>query len=106
MFLLFDYVSIKCCNFNRHFESLAVNILQSCYEADDTNTRKTLTRKIKEFDNCTAMQLAVSAYNLNVIAHQSFQNVLKEIWYFKIMPDTKKFRVRLHVLIMTKGFLT
>ena len=39
------------------------------------------------------MQLSVAAYDLNLIAHQSFQNVLQEIWFYKIMPDNNKFKV-------------
>jgi len=57
--------------------------------------KQTLTREIKDFDKCTTMQLAVAAYNLNVIAHQSFQNVLQEIWFYKIAPDNSKFMVSL-----------
>jgi len=70
-----------------------LSILNAAHESDELKTKKTLTREIKDFDGCTTMQLAVAAYDLNVVAHQSFQNVLQEIWYHKIMPDNNKLKV-------------
>lgn len=91
---------------HRDFEKIACDILQRWYEIDREKAEIALKREILEYDNCTVMQAALLANDMNFIAHPCFQNVLTKIWYSKIEPDVSWLSVRItdHFTIVINYF--
>ncbi len=85
--------------FQRNFESLAVDLLQSCSESNYHDSQILLLRQIPEYARCTCIEFAVSAGAKRFVSHTSFQALLSRTWYGRISTDTSNFRVFLALLL-------
>ncbi|RNA09709.1 transient receptor potential cation channel subfamily M member 3 isoform X26 [Brachionus plicatilis] len=75
--------------------TLACDILKKYYEKDEFKSQLTLIRRVNDFGGITCLKVATLSRNLDFISMQSFQNLIKRIWYYKILPDANKFLLSL-----------
>ena len=94
---LFEENSLKFKNLAREYEQLAHDILNAYYVKDEEKSKLTLLRKVKEYDNCTTIQVAVASNSLSIMAHQCFQNVLNNIWFSKLYHDLSYFNLAISI---------
>ncbi|ELT97529.1 hypothetical protein CAPTEDRAFT_120255, partial [Capitella teleta] len=64
----------------REFSSLAVDLLQHCYEVDDDLTEQLLTYELPNWSNQTCLSLAVSASHRDFLANTCCQILLTDMW--------------------------
>ena len=72
---------------------LAVNVLKSCYEANQDDAQLLLLREIPEYGNSTALQIAASANDTNLVGCACSQSLLAKIWYGQIFADAPNINV-------------
>jgi hypothetical protein len=77
----------------RFFEKLATGILTMCYDTDSLGAERALLKRLPEFGAVTCVQVASTFNVLSVISHPCFQDAMTEIWYYRLSPDTPKWRI-------------
>jgi hypothetical protein len=90
---LFEENSLKFKTLAEEYENLAHDILNAYYMKDEEKSKLALLRKIREYDNCTTIQVAVASNSLSIMAHQCLQNVLNNIWFSKLYHDLSYFKL-------------
>ena len=65
---------------------------------DEEKSQLALLRKLKEYDDCTTIQIAVASNSQSIMAHQSFQNILNKIWLNKLKHDFSFINLSISIL--------
>jgi hypothetical protein len=77
----------------RVYEKLAIGVLNLSYEKSEERAEYLLFTRLKEFSNKTCLQISVSTECLEFLRQQACLNLLKKVWYFKIVPSCSKTKV-------------
>ena len=78
---------------NRKFERNASGLLEELYEVDANNSHKLLTRELKAWNRCSALELADEGEMMDFMKHDCCQTKLDTIWHGKIANYTSMWRV-------------
>ena len=68
-------------------------MLQECYEENEAWSQKLLVKKLDNFGQLTALDLAVMAEDQDFIAHTSCQVLLTRIWMGTMAMNTQWWKV-------------
>ena len=74
-------------------------MLNSCFEQNADEAQLLLLREIPEFDNSTAMEVAVLAEDKFFVSSLCCQSLLMKIWFGQISKDTASLNVFIYNLI-------
>lgn len=77
------------------FESLAVSVLDTCYQNDEDLAQSLIVRAIEPFGNLTCMDIAQLAWDQDFIAHSSCQILFNRLWMGGILMDTPWWKVKI-----------
>ncbi|XP_070581223.1 transient receptor potential cation channel subfamily M member 5-like [Ptychodera flava] len=84
------------CDHADEFESLAVGVLESCYESDKRMSKLALVRKLTAWGGSTCLSVAYAADQMKFIEHDCCQTKLQRVW---------KGNVQIHSVPQWIGFL-
>ncbi|CAF3942154.1 unnamed protein product, partial [Rotaria sp. Silwood1] len=62
------------------FQQRALALLDQCYQEDDVNATQILTFELENWSNCTCLDLSVTAYLRDFVAHKCCQQLLSDLW--------------------------
>jgi len=72
---------------------LAIEVLNMSYEKNEKRAEYLLFMRLEEFNNKTCLQISVSTECFEFLRQQACQNLLKKVWYYKIVPSCSKIKV-------------
>jgi len=58
----------------------ALALLDQCYQEDDVNATQILTCELENWSNWTCLDLSVTAYLRDFVAHKCCQQLLSDLW--------------------------
>ncbi|CAF4256297.1 unnamed protein product [Rotaria socialis] len=62
------------------FQQRALALLDQCYQEDDINATQILTCELENWSNWTCLDLSVTAYLRDFVAHKCCQQLLADLW--------------------------
>ncbi|CAF0916482.1 unnamed protein product [Rotaria sordida] len=62
------------------FQQRALALLDQCYQEDDVNATQILTCELENWSNWTCLDLSVTAYLRDFVAHKCCQQLLSDLW--------------------------
>ncbi|CAF0940636.1 unnamed protein product [Adineta steineri] len=62
------------------FQQRALALLDQCYQEDDVNATQILTFELENWSNWTCLDLSVTAYLRDFVAHKCCQQLLSDLW--------------------------
>lgn len=62
------------------FQQRALALLDQCYQEDDVNATQILTYELENWSNWTCLDLSVTAYLRDFVAHKCCQQLLSDLW--------------------------
>lgn len=78
----------------KHFEQIAINILDLAYDSDPKNAKLLLIREIPQFGNSTCLQIAKIANDQKFLAHMCVQELLVKLWFNRLSPEESIMKVK------------
>lgn len=80
-----DYLEVEVCDelkkYAEEFQTLTIELLDHCYNQDDTQTIQLLTYELSNWGKHTCLSLAVIVNNKQFLAHPCCQVLLADLWH-------------------------
>ena len=74
---------------------MACEVLKTCSEIDESKAQDLLLKKVPNYGDSTALQIAVAANAREYLSDSTCQRKLIKLWYDRISPDTNQLKVNI-----------